>query len=58
MIVALILAAVFMLLRRSMGQWSFRGRGRDTVTYTTVVESNNDLVRILAVTESHDHNDE
>ncbi|XP_032673539.1 leucine-rich repeat neuronal protein 3-like isoform X2 [Odontomachus brunneus] len=55
LIVALILAAVFMLLRRPMGQWSFRGRDRDTVTYTSVVESNNDLVRILAVTESQDH---
>lgn len=58
LIVALILVAVFMLLRRPMSPWSFRGKGRDTVTYTTVVESNNDLVRILAVTESHDRNDE
>ncbi|XP_014482714.1 PREDICTED: leucine-rich repeat neuronal protein 1-like [Dinoponera quadriceps] len=58
LIVALIFTAVFILLRRPMGQWSFRGKGRDTVTYTTVVESNNDLVRILAVTENHDRNDE
>ncbi|XP_025153523.1 vasorin [Harpegnathos saltator] len=58
LIVALIFAAVFILLRRPTSQWSFRGKGRDTVTYTTVVESNNDLVRILAVTESHDRNDE
>lgn len=59
LIVALILAAVFILLRRPIGQWNFiKGRGCDTVTYTTVVESNNDLVRILAVTESHERNDE
>lgn len=35
-----------------------RRRNRDTVTYTNVVESSNDLVRILTVSDNHECNDE
>lgn len=58
LIVAMIVAAVLVLLKRPISQWSFKGRNGDTVTYKNVVESNNDLVRILAVSEAHEHNEE
>ncbi|KAL0104874.1 hypothetical protein PUN28_016490 [Cardiocondyla obscurior] len=58
LIVAVIVAAVLLLLKRPISQWSFKGRNRDTVTYKNVVESNNDLVRILAVSEAHERNEE
>ncbi|KAL6265315.1 hypothetical protein P5V15_002095 [Pogonomyrmex californicus] len=58
LIVALIVATVLVLLKRPISQWSFKGRNGDTVTYKNVVESNNDLVRILAVSETHERNEE
>jgi len=58
LIVAVIVAAVLVLLKRPINQWSFKGRNGDTVTYKNVVESNNDLVRILAVSETHERNEE
>ncbi|XP_018368967.1 PREDICTED: vasorin-like [Trachymyrmex cornetzi] len=58
LIVAMIVATVLVLLRRPISQWSFKGRNGDTVTYKNVVESNNDLVRILAVSETHERNEE
>ncbi|XP_018402373.1 PREDICTED: leucine-rich repeat neuronal protein 1-like [Cyphomyrmex costatus] len=58
LIVAMIVAAVLVFLRRPISQWSFKGRNGDTVTYKNVVESNNDLVRILAVSETHERNEE
>ncbi|XP_071562787.1 uncharacterized protein [Temnothorax nylanderi] len=58
LIVAVIIAAVLVLLKRPISQWSFKGRNGDTVTYKNVVESNNDLVRILAVSETHERNEE
>ncbi|XP_011646300.1 vasorin [Pogonomyrmex barbatus] len=58
LIVALIVATVLVLLKRPISQWSFKRRNGDTVTYKNVVESNNDLVRILAVSETHERNEE
>lgn len=49
---------VLVFLKRPISQWSFKGRNGDTVTYKNVVESNNDLVRILAVSEAHERNEE
>lgn len=57
LIVAVIVAAVLVLLKRPISQWSFKGRNGDTVTYKNVVESNNDLVRILA-SETNERNEE
>lgn len=57
-IVAAIVAAVLILLKRPISQWSFKGRNGDIVTYKNVVESNNDLDRILAVSEAHEPNEE
>lgn len=58
LIVFLIIAMVLVLFKRPISQWSFKGRNGDTVTYKNVVESNNDLVRILAVSEGHERNEE
>ena len=58
LIVSLIIAMVLVFLKRPISQWSFKGRNGDTVTYKNVVESNNDLVRILAVSEAHERNEE
>ncbi|XP_071641582.1 uncharacterized protein [Temnothorax longispinosus] len=58
LIVTVIIAAVLVLFKRPISQWSFKGRNGDTVTYKNVVESNNDLVRILAVSETHERNEE
>lgn len=54
----MIVATVLIHLKRPISQWSFKGRNGDTVTYKNVVESNNDLVRILAVSETHERNEE
>ncbi|KAG7206955.1 hypothetical protein KM043_000846 [Ampulex compressa] len=43
---------------RPFARWDITRRNRDTVTYTNVVESSNDLVRILAVGETLDRNEE
>ncbi|OXU24827.1 hypothetical protein TSAR_007593 [Trichomalopsis sarcophagae] len=45
--------------RGCLGQWvrKMRHRGTDTVSYTNVVESNNDLVRILPTGETNEHAD-
>ncbi|XP_011342877.1 toll-like receptor 4 isoform X2 [Ooceraea biroi] len=56
--IALIISTILLFLKRPIGQWNFKGRNRDTVTYKNVVESNNDLVRILAVSETQDRNEE
>ncbi|XP_011876275.1 PREDICTED: leucine-rich repeat neuronal protein 1-like [Vollenhovia emeryi] len=58
LIVAVIVAAVLVLLKRPISHWGFKGRNGDTVTYKNVVESNNDLVRILAESETHERNEE
>lgn len=58
LLVALVLIATFFLLRRPFARWDITRRNRDTVTYTNVVESSNDLVRILAVGETLDRNEE
>lgn len=58
LIVSLIIAMVLILLKRPISQFGFKGRNGDTVTYKNVVESNNDLVRILAVSEGHERNEE
>ncbi|XP_076177266.1 toll-like receptor 2 type-1 [Ptiloglossa arizonensis] len=57
-IAAMILAVGFFLLRRPIGHWDIRRKNRDTVTYTNVDESSNDMVRILAVGETVDRNGE
>ncbi|XP_050444768.1 vasorin-like [Cataglyphis hispanica] len=57
-IVSLIIATILVFLKRPISHWSFKGRNGDTVTYKNVVESNNDLVRILAVSEAHERNEE
>ncbi|KAI4502370.1 hypothetical protein M0802_002282 [Mischocyttarus mexicanus] len=54
----IILLSVFFIVKRQGGQWTVRRRNRDTVTYTNVVESSNDLVRILNVSDNHERNDE
>ncbi|CAK9819116.1 Leucine-rich repeat neuronal protein 1 [Anthophora plagiata] len=56
--VIIIIAAVFFLLRRPLGHWNIRRKNRDTVTYTNVDETSNDLVRILAVGETVERNEE
>lgn len=45
--------------RGCLGQWvmKMRHRGTDTVSYTNVVESSNDLVRILPGGETNEHVD-
>ncbi|XP_043798652.1 toll-like receptor 4 isoform X2 [Apis laboriosa] len=43
LIVAIILAIGFFVLRRPLGHWGIR-KNRDTVTYTNVDESSNDLI--------------
>ncbi|XP_011171182.1 vasorin [Solenopsis invicta] len=58
LIVTMIVTVFLVLLKRPINQWSFKGRNGDTVTYKNVVESNNDLVRILAVSETHERNEE
>ncbi|XP_029177214.1 vasorin-like isoform X2 [Nylanderia fulva] len=59
LIISLITAMVLVLLKRPISQWSFKGiRNGDTVAYKNVIESNNDLVRILAVSEGHECNEE
>jgi hypothetical protein len=58
LIVGLIVSTIVLLVKRPISQWNFKGRSRDTVTYKNVVESNNDLVRILAVSDTHDRNEE
>ncbi|XP_066591961.1 phospholipase A2 inhibitor beta-like [Prorops nasuta] len=57
LIASLLVSLGFFLFRRQFGHWSFRRRNQDTVTYTNVVESNNDLVRILADHEAQEQND-
>lgn len=57
LVIAILLIAVF-FLRRPFGHWNVRRRNRDTVTYTNVVESSNDLVRILAISETTEQNEE
>ncbi|KAK2582318.1 hypothetical protein KPH14_004657 [Odynerus spinipes] len=57
-ILAMVLLGVFFVVRKQGGKWTVRRRNRDTVTYTNVVESSNDLVRILTVSENHERNDE
>ncbi|KAF3422539.1 hypothetical protein E2986_10352 [Frieseomelitta varia] len=54
LVVAITMAVGFFLLRRSLGRWDIRRKNRDTVTYTNVDESSNDLVRILAVNERNE----
>ncbi|XP_012135161.2 trophoblast glycoprotein [Megachile rotundata] len=58
LLVAIILAMGFFLLRRPLGRWDIRRKNRDTVTYKNVDESNNDMVRILAVNDAIERNDE
>lgn len=58
LIVFVILLSVFFAVKRQGGKWTVRRRNRDTVTYTNVVESSNDLVRILTVNDNHERNDE
>ncbi|XP_012175721.2 leucine-rich repeat neuronal protein 1 isoform X3 [Bombus terrestris] len=58
LVVAIVLATGFFLLRRPLGHWDIRRKNRDTVTYTNVDESSNDLVRILAANETVERNDE
>lgn len=61
LIVFVILLSVFFAFKRQDGKWKMefiRRRNRDTVTYTNVVESSNDLVRILTVNDNHECNDE
>ncbi|XP_029662250.1 vasorin-like isoform X2 [Formica exsecta] len=57
-IVFLIIAMIVVFFKRPISQWSFKGKNGDTVTYKNVIESNNDLVRILAVSEAHERNEE
>lgn len=49
---------IVVFFKRPISQWSFKGKNGDTVTYKNVIESNNDLVRILAVSETHERNEE
>ncbi|XP_072755629.1 uncharacterized protein [Anoplolepis gracilipes] len=58
LIASIIIVTVLVFLKRPINQWSFKGRNGDTVTYKNVIESNNDLVRILAVSETHERNEE
>ncbi|XP_015429015.1 PREDICTED: slit homolog 2 protein-like [Dufourea novaeangliae] len=58
LIVALILAAGFFLLKRPIGHWEIGRKNRETVKYTNVDESSNDMVRILAVGETVERNGE
>ncbi|KAK9296686.1 hypothetical protein QLX08_009406 [Tetragonisca angustula] len=43
LVVAITMAVGFFLLRRPLGRWDIRRKNRDTVTYTNVDESSNDL---------------
>ncbi|XP_015609615.1 phospholipase A2 inhibitor [Cephus cinctus] len=54
LILAGILATVFFVARGPLTQWLLRRKRRDTVTYTNVMESTDNLVRILADDESRD----
>ncbi|XP_076619514.1 toll-like receptor 2 type-1 [Colletes latitarsis] len=58
LVVAIILSAGFLLLKRPIGHWDIRRKNRDTVTYKNVDESSNDMVRILTVGETVDRNGE
>ncbi|XP_053974784.1 leucine-rich repeat neuronal protein 1-like [Hylaeus volcanicus] len=58
LVVAIVLVAGFFLLKRPIGHWDIRRKNRDTVTYKNVDESSNDMVRILAVGETGDRNEE
>ncbi|XP_076236278.1 uncharacterized protein LOC143180437 [Calliopsis andreniformis] len=58
LVVSIMLALGFFLLRRPMGHWDIRRKNRETVSYTNVDECSNDMVRILAVGEPADRNEE
>ncbi|XP_017758676.1 PREDICTED: leucine-rich repeat neuronal protein 1-like [Eufriesea mexicana] len=58
LVVSTVLAVGFFVVRRPIGHWDIRRKNRDTVTYTNVDESSNDLVRILAVGETVERNEE
>ncbi|GAB1869505.1 Leucine-rich repeat-containing protein 4B [Camponotus japonicus] len=56
--VSLIIVVILVFLKRPISQWVFKKRNGDTVSYKNVVESNNDLIRILAVSEAHENNEQ
>lgn len=58
LILGMLLFGAFFLLREPIAQWTMRGKGRETVAYTNVIESSNDLVRILAQGDNHDNNED
>ncbi|XP_034171755.1 uncharacterized protein LOC117600430 [Osmia lignaria lignaria] len=58
LVVAIILAVGFFLLKRPLGRWDIGRKNRDTVTYKNVDESSNDMVRILAVNDAIERNEE
>ncbi|XP_076676744.1 trophoblast glycoprotein isoform X2 [Andrena cerasifolii] len=58
LVVTIMLAVSIFVLRRSIGHWDIRRKNRDTVTYTNVDESSNDMVRILAVGETVEQHEE
>lgn len=58
LVVTIMLAVSIFVLRPSIGHWDIRRKNRDTVTYTNVDESSNDMVRILAVGETVEQHEE
>ncbi|CAL7936555.1 unnamed protein product [Xylocopa violacea] len=54
LIVGITLAVGFFVQRRPLGQWDFIRKNHDTVTYTNVDETSNDMVKILTVGEAAD----
>jgi hypothetical protein len=59
LILGLLATGVVYYSRGCLDQWvmKMRHRGTDTVSYTNVIESSNDLVRILPVGEASEHAD-
>lgn len=56
---ALIAIAIFLVSRRTpISEWKLPKRGGNTVSYKNVVESNNDLVRILTPGDGSDRPEE
>lgn len=58
LIVALIAMIAFVIAKRPISQWKLPKRGGNTVSYKNVVESNNDLIRILTPGETSDRAEE
>ncbi|XP_017884264.1 leucine-rich repeat neuronal protein 1-like [Ceratina calcarata] len=60
LLLAIMLVSIFFLLRGPLSHWDWdiRRKNHDTVSYTNVDETSNDLVKILALGEGGERNDE